>query len=129
MAKKKIILCDTDVLIEHFHGNQSIVKELDTLGFERLSISVVTVGEIYFGMRKRETAATRDLIRRFNLLHIDKTTSQTFIQLMLGYKSKGISVPDAFIAATALTQKVELFTLNRSDYNFIEGLTLYNPQF
>lgn len=55
--------------------------------------------------------------------------SQTFIQLMLGYKEKGIAVPDALIAATALTQRVELFTLNRSDYNFIEGLTLYNPRF
>ncbi len=129
MAKKKIILCDTDVLIEHFHGNENIVKELDSLGFERLSISVISVGEIYFGMRKRETASTKDLIRRFNLLHIDKTTSQIFIQLMLGYKSKGISVPDALIAATALTQRVELFTLNRADYNFIEGLKLYNPQF
>ena len=129
MAKKKIILCDTDVLIEYFHDNENIVNELDALGFERLSISVISVGEIYFGMRKRETTATKDLIRRFNLLHIDKPASQIFIQLMLGYKEKGIAVPDALIAATALTQRVELFTLNRSDYNFIEGLKIYNPRF
>jgi len=78
-------------------------------------------------MRKREAAITRDLVRRFNLLHLDKGISQLFMQYMLGYQAKGLRVPDALIAATAVSNNVELFTLNRSDFEFIDGLRLYNP--
>lgn len=129
MAAKKIILCDTNIFIDYFHDDERVIKELDFLGFERLAISAVTVAEIYFGMRKRETVSTRDLIRKFNLLHIDKNTSKLFIQFMLGYKDLGIAIPDALIAATTVSNNVELFTHNRKDFDFIEGLTLYNPRF
>jgi predicted nucleic acid-binding protein len=129
MGKKKIILCDTDVLIEYFHGEKKTVEELDYLTFERLGISPVTVGEIYFGMRKRETAQTKDLLSKFNVFHFDKEISRCFIELMLGYKGLGLKVPDAIIAATALTCQIELFTYNRKDYDFIRGINLYNPKF
>ena len=129
MAAKKIILCDTNIFIELFHENNRILQELDYLGFDRLAISVIAVGEIYYGMRKRETARTKDLIRKFNLYHLDKETSNLFIQFMLGYRDKGISVPDALVAATAVSHNVELFTLNRSDFEFIKGIKLYNQRF
>lgn len=129
MAAKKIVLCDTDVFIDYFHEDERIVRELDHLTFERLAISVISVGEIYFGMRKREAAVTRDLVRRFNLFHLDKGISQLFTQYVLGYQLKGLRVPDALIAATAVSSNVELFTLNRSDFEFIDGLRLYNPRY
>jgi tRNA(fMet)-specific endonuclease VapC len=129
MAAKKIILCDTNIFIDYFHDDARVIQELDYLGFDRLAISVVSVAEIYFGMRKRETVKTRELIRKFNLLHLDKNASKLFIQFMLGYKDMGIAVPDALIAATTVSNNVELFTHNRKDFNFIEGLKLYNPHF
>lgn len=129
MAAKKIILCDTNIFIEFFHENDRITQELDYLGFDRLAISVIAAGEIYYGMRKREIARTKELLRKFNLYHLDKETSDLFIQFMLGYRDNGISVPDALVAATAVSHHVELFTLNRSDFEFIKGLKLYNPRF
>jgi predicted nucleic acid-binding protein len=48
---------------------------------------------------------------------------------MLGYKEMGISVPDALIAAATVSNNFELFTYNRKDFDFIEGLKLYNPHF
>ena len=86
MDSKKIILCDTNIFIDLFHEEDNIIRELDYLGFNRLAISVVSVAEIYYGMRKRETVDTRALIRKFNHVHIDKETSKVFLQLMLGYK-------------------------------------------
>lgn len=128
-AKKKIVLCDTDVFINFFHEDERITNELDYLGFERLAMSVVSIAEIYFGMRKREALATKELIRKFNVFHLNKEVSNLFIQFMLGYHDKGIRIPDALIAATAVSSNVELFTLNRVDYDFIKGLKLYNPHF
>lgn len=124
-----MILCDTDVLIEYFHGEKKTVEELDHLTFERVAISPVTIGEIYFGMHKRETTKTKDLLSKFNVFHFDKEISRRFIDLMLGYKELGLKIPDAVIAATALACQVDLYTYNRKDYSFIKGLKLYNPKF
>ncbi len=128
MATKKIILCDTNIFINYFHDDECVNQELDFLGFNRLAISVVSVGEIYFGMRKRETERTRELVRKFNMLHIDKGVSQLFIQFMLGYKHLGMSIPDALIAASAVYNNIELYTLNRKDFDFIPNLKLHNPR-
>ncbi len=34
-----------------------------------------------------------------------------------------------FIAAVAIVNNLELFTLNRKDYDFIKELKLYNPKY
>lgn len=34
MATKKIVLCDTNIFIDYFHGDERINQELDFLGFE-----------------------------------------------------------------------------------------------
>jgi predicted nucleic acid-binding protein len=38
--------------------------------------------------------------------------------------SHKLSVPDGFIAATALASDVELYTLNHKDFRVIDGLKL-----
>jgi hypothetical protein len=39
--------------------------------------------------------------------------------------SHKLNVPDGFIAATAMANDIELYTLNLKDYRFIKGLKLY----
>jgi tRNA(fMet)-specific endonuclease VapC len=126
---KRLILCDTGVFFELFHQNLEVCRELDHLGFGRLLLSSVSVAEAYYGMKKRETRETRELIRHFNIYHIDKEISQCFLQLMLAYPDHRVALPDALIAATALIANVELFTLNRKDFDYIEGVRLYKPKF
>lgn len=103
MAKKKIILCDTSILIAYFRGNEPIITEIDShLGFANLGISIITIGEIYYGMRKNEKNETKQLINSFNKYLIDKEICLKFAEIMLGYIDNRVSVPDAFIAATAI---------------------------
>jgi len=60
------------------------------------------------------------------LLDNDNKTCKIFLSLISTYSlSHGLAVPDGFIAATAMTFDVELFTLNKKDFRFIEGLKLY----
>lgn len=42
--------------------------------------------------------------------------------------SHKLSLPDAFIAATALAHNMEIYTLNLKDFRYIQGLTLYIPR-
>ena len=44
-----MILCDTDILVEFYKNTPHIIKELRFIGQERLAISVITQGELYFG--------------------------------------------------------------------------------
>ena len=129
METKKLILCDTGIFFELFHQDPDVCRELDHLGFERLLLSSVSVAEVYYGMKKRETRETRELVRRFNVYHIDKEISQRFLQLMLAYPDHRVALPDALIASTALVANVELFTLNRKDFDYIEGIRLYDPKY
>ena len=50
-----MILCDTNVLIEFYKGNQDVITSFSNIGLPNLGVSIVTVGELYFGAQnKRE---------------------------------------------------------------------------
>jgi len=64
-----------------------------------------------------------------DLLHVDQPISETALELLETYSlSHNLTVPDAFIAATALANELELFTLNIKDFKPIAGLRLYEFQ-
>ncbi|MEG4117310.1 PIN domain-containing protein [Microcoleus sp. N9_B4] len=57
-------------------------------------------------------------------------SSEQFIELMAQYSlSHKLTIPDAMIAATALTHNISLYTLNLKDFRFIEGLQIYQSPF
>ena len=44
-----MILLDTNILIEFFKNNESVVRVLRGIGYRSLAVSPVTQGELYFG--------------------------------------------------------------------------------
>jgi predicted nucleic acid-binding protein len=129
MGAKKIILCDTGVVFDYFRSKPAMLSELDGLGFSRLAISVITTAEVLAGMHKHEARRTRDLLGQFSYYDFDKEISQCFIDLMSSQYERRPGLPDMMIAATALVCQVELFTLNRADFDFLPGIRLYNPRY
>jgi tRNA(fMet)-specific endonuclease VapC len=60
------------------------------------------------------------------MIDIDNKICGTFVNLIYTYTlSHRLAIPDGFIAETAIENDVELFTLNKKDFRFIEGLKLY----
>lgn len=124
-----MILCDTNILIEFYKNNPQMTDVLREIGQADLAISAVTEAELYFGaLNKAELQKIKrhlSLLQRFPL---DTVVSNTFLELMETYSlSHKLSIPDALIAATALTHDVALFTLNVKDFRFIPELNLYSP--
>ncbi len=119
--------CDTNILIEFYKGNSDIVQELGNIGLPNLAISVVTVGEMYFGARdKREWGQIKKNLSLLNQIPLDTDISKRFLALLEEYAlSHRLSVPDALIAATALSQNIPLYTLNLKDFQFILDLQLH----
>jgi len=48
-----MILCDTNILIEVYRGNNSIIEKLKGVGQHNLAISDVTSAELLFGARNK----------------------------------------------------------------------------
>lgn len=87
-----MILCDTNIFFELFRNNTLVINELDKIGYENLAICDITIGEIYFGMKKGEEKFTKNLIRQFNRYSFTKDASKIFIQIMSDLSSRQIKL-------------------------------------
>ncbi len=122
-----MILCDTNILIEFYKNTPFILEELKLIGQHNLAISAITQGELYFGAFDK--AELRKIKRHLALIHqypLTKTITSKFLDLMETYcLSHKLSLPDGIIAATTLVHHVELYTLNRKDFQYIPNLKLH----
>ena len=128
MAKKSnIILCDTNVIIEAFRNNKVVIDELEKIGYDNITISVITVAELLFGARnKQEFLKIKKRIDKISIIPVNTGISDIFHKLIEDYSlGHSIGIPDSFIAATAIHYKFELFTFNTKDFKFISVLRIY----
>lgn len=51
MANKELILCDTNIIIEIYKSNASIINEVQIINVENIIISHVTCAELIYGAR------------------------------------------------------------------------------
>jgi len=116
-----MILCDTNILIEFYKGNSVIINELQEIGLSDLAVSVITTGELFYGARdKLELTKIQKHLSLMKQIPLDEEISNRFLALLEEYAlSHKLSVPDALIAATALSQKLPIYTLNIKDFRFI----------
>ena len=127
MGQEKVVLCDTDVIIEFYRNNSEIISELKIIGQQNIAVSIVSAGELIFGaLNKKELTKIKKDLANLAILDLDKKTSDVFLDIMGKYVlSHKLALPDGLIAATAMSNDIELYTLNLKDYKFIDGLKLY----
>ena len=91
-------------------------------------VSAISAGEFMFGaLDKADLAKIIKGLNAIKIIHVDETISEKSLELIQHYGlSHTLVVPDAFIAATALVHNLPLYTLNRKDFRFIEGIRLYD---
>ena len=122
-----LTIVDTDVLID---AALQISKAIDCLdGLEQnsmLAISVITQMELFVGCRnKTELENTKHFLQRFQVFKLSGQISDKAIGLLLQYRlSHGLAIPDALIAATAITFNQPFISKNQRDYRFISELRL-----
>jgi predicted nucleic acid-binding protein len=122
-----MILCDTNILIEFYKGNSKIIDELHEIGLPDLAISVVTTGELFYGARdKLELLKMQKHLALLKQIPLDEQISNRFLSLLAEFAlSHKLSVPDALIAATALSQDLPIYTLNIKDFRFIPDIKFH----
>lgn len=125
-----MILCDTNIFISAFNGRTDTIEQLNIIGLQYIVISSITVMELYQGMgNKIELSQMKKKLKFYDIIHIDNTISEKAIELIDKFRlSHGLTIPDALIAATAVTYQLELYTYNVKDFDFIHNIKLYQAE-
>jgi predicted nucleic acid-binding protein len=121
-------LLDTNIIINFLEASLPPVgmQLLNKIVDEQCNISIISKMEaLGFNFK---TAAEKYMMEFFingsNIFHLNDDIVNQTIAIR---KSKKIALPDAIIAATALTNDLILISRNVSDFNGIKGLKYINP--
>ncbi|HEX9387194.1 MAG TPA: type II toxin-antitoxin system VapC family toxin [Anaerolineales bacterium] len=122
-----MILCDTNILIEFYKGNSIIIAELHKIGLPDLAVSIITTGELLYGARNKvELLKMQKHLALLKQISLDEEISNRFLGLLEEFAlSHKLSLPDALIAATALSQDLPIYTLNIKDFKFIPDIKFH----
>jgi predicted nucleic acid-binding protein len=123
----EMVIIDTDILIDVSRGNETAIVYLQNLAMNgALAVSLITQMELLVGCRnKQETVLLDKFLKRFQIIKLNEAISMLAVDLLRQYRlSHGLLMPDALIAATALSLNSDLATKNQRDYRFIDTLKL-----
>ena len=131
-------LLDTNVLseIRKPRGLAVVKNYVDSLLEEDIFISVISIGEIVFGIEKLASGPkktelfiwlTQKLPERFGnrIIPLDIDIMAEWGRLQA--RTSTLPVFDSLIAATALARRLTVVTHNVKDFERIEGIILFNP--
>jgi predicted nucleic acid-binding protein len=126
LEKKLNYIIDSCILIDHLRG----IKNIDFLRKDKrnhIKMSIITMMELILGARnKKEVENIQKAFGKIEILNINDEISELAYDLIFQYnKSHNLLINDAIIAATAITNKTTLVTLNVSDFRFVPKISLY----
>ena len=117
------LLIDTDVLIDYLRDYPDAVSYVEAQQ-ERLLISVVTVAELYAGVREGEERSRLErFLRAFEIIPLDlRLAAQGGLYRRDYSRSHNVGLADALIAATATQRQIPLVTLNRKHFPMLQDV-------
>lgn len=128
ISDAKMLLLDTNILIDYLRGKQAAIEFIDSANKRRFAVNTVVVLELYNGcLNRAELTKIRHLLNGFMHFELNEAIAQAATRIGHSYAlSHSVSAPDALIAATALVYNLELRTANLKDFRMIPGLKLSN---
>ncbi len=122
------VLLDTDILIDILRGREAIRTYLLDLTVRSVPCcSVISVAELYAGMRPEEKHATDALLDALVIVPVTQEIAEVAGRFKRRVKSRRLELADCLIAATALVEGITLATGNTKDYPMPE-ITVLNPR-
>lgn len=120
----KPFLVDSDVLIDYLKGFDLACDLMET-HIVRIGFSVITIAEIRAGIKGREEEqAFEQFLSAIPHYEVTRTIAEMGGDWVREFgRSHGVEIPDALIAATAVTHNLELKTLNTKHYPMIKNLS------
>lgn len=123
---QRLFLVDTDILIDYLRGHPIAVRFV-TQHADRITVSAMSVAELYAGVRGTAEGAERKDLENFLALFPVIPVSADIARVGGLYRkaygrSHGVGLADAVVAATAGLSESALKTLNVKHYPMFSGL-------
>jgi predicted nucleic acid-binding protein len=123
----KIVL-DTDVLIDVLRGREAARSFLQDVADRFVPCcSVISVAELYVGMRPEEEAGTRTFLDGLVIIPVTHEIAEVAGRFKKRSTSHRLELADCLIAATAFVEGATLATGNVKDYPMQE-ITVLNAR-
>ena len=133
------LILDTTELIRAERNGVTVNRLLDDLHEDNvLAISIISLAELSYGVRRAGTTKRRDVRQKFlndvrntfEILPASESVCLLAGELNADLELRGerLYMPDLIIAATALTVGFDLLTENFRHFDRIPGLTVIRPQ-
>ena len=124
-------LVDTDWVIDYLNGRPATVERLAALQSQGLSISVISLAELYEGVHSSRDPegslrALDDFLRTVTVVPLDDRVCDFFGKERgrLRRLGKLIGDFDLLIGATAVRHSMVLLTNNQRHFELVDGLTV-----
>jgi predicted nucleic acid-binding protein len=122
------------VIIQLLAAHQPTVMAMRRLVYDRLAVSLVTVGEVYDGAFRfsnpREHLLTyRMLFRSFEIVNLSDGIMERFAELRFNLRRTGQMIPDfdLVLCATAIEHDLTLLTYNLRHMRRVPNLRVHSP--
>jgi len=132
-------LLDTNVISETQKSkcDKNVKSFLDALNWEEMYLSVITVGEICYGIEKLPAGKKKHELSIWLYTEIPKWFDGRIVVLdaevllewgkIRARAERTLPAADTLIAAAAIVHHMFLVTRNTKDFEDIEGINLINP--
>ena len=132
-------LIDTNVISELSKPkpSETVINWISGVAETDLFMSVISIGEIVFGISKLSDKARKAKLSAWLNGIINEGFKDRILEInteimciwgeMYAKLPRSISIQDTFIAATAIANNLTIATRNVRDFNDISGLTVFNP--
>jgi len=134
LSSKSRILVDTDVFSFIFRKDSRAEYFQPYLIYKTLSISFMTVAELYYGAYKNNWGLTKiteleNSIKNYVVLPYDYEVCQKWANIRKELEEKGLSIShaDLWIAACAIRHDCALATNNGQHFKNVSNLTVICP--
>lgn len=123
-----MVIIDTCCISDYIRSVKETRVKVKKIGFDNLFITPVIYIECrrWLSHYKNFTdAERRNYLKILNTLPIIDLDKATGIEAMkIGNKNINAKVPDTLIAATCITKKIPLYTINTKDFINVKGIQL-----
>jgi len=124
-------LIDTDWIIDHLNGIESVTKKLEKFSISGICTSVISVAELYEGVYgSKNYEASLDALETFlegiTVLSIDQGVCKIFGRERNKLRKQGIIIGDfdLLIASICLRYNLILLTNNKKHFEKIDSLKI-----
>ncbi len=113
VIKNRTVLIDTDIIIDHLRGVGNFGTIIDDKSNNKCHLSVISIAELYSNLFPTEYEVVEMLLSALKVVNLDSIIAKLGGNYrMKFYRSHGLKLPDALIAATAKINEAILITKN-----------------